>query len=91
MRIELESGNPDVKSVIIHNETERDLRLILKDCDESIIWRFKTTLNTIVRYIKIVPKQNTRWLIKNIRPIAKAMNAALITPIEFLFLLISSP
>ena len=43
MRIELESGNPEVKSVIIHDETERDLRLILKDCDESITWRFKTT------------------------------------------------
>ena len=41
--IQLEHNNPDVGSTIRIWETENDYRVSLKDCDESITWRFRHT------------------------------------------------
>lgn len=41
LKIELEPGNSDVRSLVVIEETKRDIRLVLKDCEETITWRFK--------------------------------------------------
>lgn len=42
MKTRLEPNNSEVESSITFKETEIDSRLILRDCDQSICWRFKT-------------------------------------------------
>jgi hypothetical protein len=42
MTTELAPNNPDVKSSLTFKQTDIDVRIVLRDCDESITWRFKT-------------------------------------------------
>ena len=41
LKIELEPGNSDVRSLVVIEETKRVIRLVFKDCEETITWRFK--------------------------------------------------